>query len=263
MLGGVRLRIYVDVVAFINFLIDFLLLLGTNRLAGFPPGYGRCAMAAALGGVYGGACLIPGLSFLGSFLWRTVFLSLMAVIAFGWNSSAWMRGAVFLLLSMALGGIAVGMRSSSFWVLLVSLLLMWVLCNVSFRGNIAQREYIPVTLWWADKEMKIIALRDTGNTLHDPLTGERVLVAGADIGMKLLGLSEHQLAHPVETLASGAVCGLRLIPYHAVGQPAGMLLAVRFQKARIGKKEAQPLVAFAPDRIARGEVYQMLTGGIV
>ena len=261
MLGGVRLRIYVDVVAIINFLIDFLLLLGTNRLAGFPPGYGRCAMAAALGGVYGGACLIPGLSFLGSFLWRIVFLSLMAVIAFGWSSSAWMRGAVFLLLSMALGGIAVGMRSSSFWVLLISLLLMWVLCNVSFRGNIAQREYIPVTLWWADKEMKIIALRDTGNTLHDPLTGERVLVAGADIGMKLLGLSEHQLAHPVETLASGAVCGLRLIPYHAVGNRGGLMLAMRFPGAVVGNRQQNVLVAFAAEGLGQSGRYQALTGG--
>lgn len=257
------MRIYVDVVAFINFLIDFLLILGTNRLAGFPPGYGRSAMAAVLGGVYGGMCLIPGFSFLSHLLWRTVFLSLMAVIAFGWNRSAWMRGGVFLLLSMALGGISVGMRHSSIWVLIASLLLMWILCNVSFRGNIAQQEYIPVTLWWGDKEMKIIALRDTGNTLHDPLTGERVLVAGADIGIKLLGLTEYQLAHPVETLSSGTVSGLRLIPYHAVGQPAGMLLAARFQKARIGKKSAQPLVAFAPERIARGGAYQMLTGGLV
>ena len=90
-----------------------------------------------------------------------------------------------------------------------------------------------------------------------------VLVAGADVGMKLLGLTEHQLMHPVETLATGAYQGLRLIPYHAVGQPGGMLLAVRFQKARIGNNTAQPLVAFAPERIARGEVYQMLTGGVV
>ena len=111
--------------------------------------------------------------------------------------------------------------------------------------------------------MSIIALRDTGNTLHDPLTGEQVLVAGADVGKKLLGLTDHQLKHPVETLTSGSFTGLRLIPSHAVGQPGGMLLAVRFKDAQIGGKSAQPLVAFAPDVIARGETYQMLTGGVV
>ena len=257
------MQIYVDVVAFLNFLVDFLLILGTNRLAGFPPVYGRSALAAALGGIYGGACLLPGFFFLGSTIWRMVSLCLMAVIAFGWNRSALQRGGVFVLLSMALGGIAMGMGKGSVWMLLLSAGLMWLLCRVSFRGSAGQRSYIPVMLCWEGREMTIIALKDTGNTLHDPLTGEQVLVAGADVGEKLLGLTAHQLARPVETMAAGVISGLRLIPYHAVGQPGGMLLAVRFSDARIDGKAAQPLVAFAPQELARGEMYQMLTGGAV
>lgn len=257
------MQIYVDVVAALNGIVDFLLILGTNRLAGFPPGCGRGAMAAALGGVYGGACLIPGFAFLGDFLWRGISLILIAVIAFGWNRSALQRGGIFVLLSMALGGIAMGMGQGSCTMLLVSAALMWMLCAVSFRGSAGQRAYIPVTLQWGDREMHIIALKDTGNTLHDPLTGEQVLVAGADVGMKLLGLTERQIKHPVETLASGAIPGLRLIPYHAVGQTGALLPAVRIAKARIGNRAAQPLVAFAPEELARGEMYQMLTGGAV
>ena len=110
--------------------------------------------------------------------------------------------------------------------------------------------------------MTVIALKDTGNLLRDPLTGEQVLVAGADVGMKLLDLTEEQLRAPLETMASGVISGMRLIPYHAVGQPCGMLLAVRFCDAKIGKNVAQPLVAFAPDRIGQGAMYQMLTGGV-
>ena len=41
--------VYLDLVMGLNFGVDFLLLLGTNHLAGFPPGYGRTAAAAALG----------------------------------------------------------------------------------------------------------------------------------------------------------------------------------------------------------------------
>ncbi len=58
--------LYLDVVAILNFLVDFLLILGTNRLTGFPPEYWRSAAAAGLGGVYGAACLLPGFSFLGN-----------------------------------------------------------------------------------------------------------------------------------------------------------------------------------------------------
>ena len=257
------MRIYVDVVAVLNFLVDFLLILGTNRLVGFPPEYRRSALAAGLGGIYGGACLLPGFSFLGSLLWRMVSLCLMAGVAFGWNRSALQRSGIFVLLSMALGGIAAGMGQGGVMMLLLSVLFVWLLCMVSFRGNAGSREYIPVKLRWADKEMSIIALKDTGNTLHDPLTGEQVLVAGADVGEKLLGLTPHQLRHPVETLTTGKITGLRLIPYHAVGQPGSMLLAIRFQNAQIGNRNAQPLVAFAPEEIARGEMYQMLAGGVV
>lgn len=256
-------RVYVDLVGVLNTVVDFLLILGTNRLAGFPPGYGRGAAAAAVGGIYGGACLIPEFSFLGGPFWRTVSLVAIVIIAFGLNRSALQRGGIFVLLSMALGGIALGMGQGRVPMLLLSTALMWLLCTVSFRGSAGSREYIPVTLQWGEKEMTVIALKDTGNTLCDPLTGEQVLVAGADVGMKLLGLSQHQIAHPVETLASGVLPGLRLIPYHAVGQAGSMLPAVRFSQARIGNRTAQPLVAFAPEPIARGEMYQMLTGGVI
>lgn len=256
------MRVYVDLVAVLNFFVDFLLILGTNRLSGFPPDWRRSLLASAVGGIYGGACLIPEFRFLGSFLWRTVALMIMALIAFGWNRSLVQRSGVFLLLCMALGGIASGMGKGNIRMLLVSVGLMWVLCRVSFRAGVGQREYIPVTLRWEDRDMTVIALKDTGNTLHDPLTGEQVLVAGADVGIRLLGLSRHQLQHPVETMASGVITGLRLIPYHAVGQPGSMLLAVRFTYAQVGGREAKPLVAFAPDQIAGG-MYQMLAGGAV
>lgn len=262
-LGGGCLRIFVDLVALINFMVDFLLILGTNRLAGFPPGFGRAVVAAALGGVYGGACLMPGFSFLGNALWRAISLCAIAVVAFGWNRSALQRGGVFVLLSMALGGIAIGIGDEGMMGLFISTGLMWLLCRIGFRGSVGKRSYIPVQLTWGGHQMRVIALKDTGNTLHDPLTGEQVLVAGADVGMNLLGLTEHQLQHPMETVVSGCIPGMRLIPYHAVGQPNGMMLAVRFQNAKIGGADAQPLVAFAPEKIARGDMYQMLTGGAV
>lgn len=257
------MRVYLDLALILNFLVDFLLLMGTNRLAGYPARWKQSLPAAALGGIYGAACLMPGFSFLGNFLWRTVSLCLMAALAFGLNRSALQRGAVFILLTMALGGIASGFSRNSFTALLLAAGLMFLLCRVSFRGNLGQKEYIPVRLQWEEKSVNLIALRDTGNLLRDPLTGEQVLVAGADVGMELLGLTARELAHPVETLASGKIPGLRLIPYHGVGQSGGFLPAVRFRGVKIGETISDPLVAFAPDVLARGEVYRMLAGGAV
>ena len=84
----VRMAVYLDLVMVLNFLVDFLLFLGTNRLSGFPAEGWRCAGASLLGAVYSGACLLPGFRFLGNLLWRCVSLGLMGILAFGWEAGA-------------------------------------------------------------------------------------------------------------------------------------------------------------------------------
>lgn len=253
--------VYLDLALILNFLVDFLLLLGTNRLAGFPPAMKRSAAAAALGGVYGVACRMPGFSFLGNILWRVVGLAGMAVIAFGWNRSALKRGGVFVLLSMALGGIAVSFGRSDLPALALSAAGVWLLCRVSFDGNVGSKEYVPIEIRYCGKMAHITALRDSGNTLRDPITGEQVLVVSASVAEKLTGLTQAQLGKPLETLTQRPISGLRLIPYRSVGQNNGMLLAMRFESVKIGSREQSVVVAFAPGGFGNGSMYQALTGG--
>ena len=248
------MAVYLDLVVLLNFLVDLLLLLGTNRLTGFPPGVKRAAAAAGIGAVYSGACLLPGFRFLGNTLWRLVFLSLMASVAFGWNRSALKRGGIFLLLSMALGGMAVGFGKQGFGMLVLAAVGVWLLCRVGFGGKIGQ-EYIPIEVAHNGNNKRCIALRDTGNTLRDPITGERVLVLSADAAMELCGLSQEHLSRPMETMLAHP--GFRLIPYRAVGQPGSMLLGVRADVTMEGKRH-KAVVAFAPEIIGRGECYQAL-----
>lgn len=255
--------VYLDLVMLLNFLVDFLLLLGTNRLSGFPHAPWRTAAAAALGGIYGGACLLPGFRFLGGTLWRVVSLGLMGVIAFGFEWSALRRCALFALLSMALGGIALGLGSGGFSALVLSATAVSVMCLVGFRGRVGAREYVPVEMGFGEKRTKLLALRDTGNTLTDPVTGQSVLVVGPEAAYTLLGITKEQLRNPVETLAAGIIPGLRLIPYRSVGQPGGMLLALRLGAVRIGNWQGSTLVAFAPEGLDREGTYQALTGGVV
>ncbi|MBQ9167641.1 MAG: sigma-E processing peptidase SpoIIGA [Oscillospiraceae bacterium] len=254
---------YIDLVVILNFLVDFLLLVGTNRLAGYSPEWGKAALAALLGGVYGGICVLNDFRFLGSTLWRIVFLGGMSVIAFGLKRGALRRCVLFILLSMALGGIALGLGSGSFGTLIGAALGVCVLCIVGFRGKTEAARYVPVEISHGDKHLRITALYDTGNTLRDPVSGERVLVAGADIARELLGLEEAQLRKPIEVMVKTPVPGLRLIPYCAVGQPGAMLLAIRCNEVKIDKWKGSALVAFAPEVLGKGDIYQALTGGVV
>lgn len=254
--------VYLDVIILLNFLVDFFLLMGTNRLCGYPARCGRSALAAAVGGVYGGVCLLPGFRFLGSTLWRVISLCLISILAFGFYKNAVRRGAIFTLLNMALGGVALGLGTNGFWTIVISAIGVALICVLGFPGKIGGASYVPVELSYGNNNLRLIALQDTGNSLTDPLTGRSVLVIGADAAQRLTGLTREQLCKPSEAILSAGVPGLRLIPYRTIGQPGGMLLGMRFQNVRIGKWKGSSLVAFAPEGLSEEGSYQALTGGV-
>ncbi|MBR7108096.1 MAG: sigma-E processing peptidase SpoIIGA [Lentisphaeria bacterium] len=251
--------IYMDLVVILNFFVDFLLLLGTNRLAGYPPGCRRALIAAALGAVYAGACMLPGFSFLGNTLWRAVSLLIMGAIAFGFHKNALRRCILFFFLSMALGGIAMGLGQQNIPSLILAAGGVAALCFFGFRGKLG-KTFVPVELTYGENRVKLNALRDTGNSLRDPLTGQEILIISPRAASRLTGLTSDQLKDPAGSL--GALPGLRLVPYRAVGQAGGMLLAIRLQEVKVGARQGAQLVAFAPEGLGNGE-YEALTGGAV
>lgn len=257
------MRVYLDLVILLNFLVDWLLLLGVNRLVGYPPGLKRTGAAALVGGAYAGACIIPGFQFLGNILWRAVSLGTMSVIAFGLRRSSIRRGALFFFLTMALGGIAMGSSSRSFLSIVSAAAGVLLLCIVGFRGNAAGQKLLPAELTLNGKHLRLLALHDTGNTLRDPVTGQQVMVVGADIAHALSGLTPEELREPVKTMTDRKVPGLRLIPYQVVGRSQGMLLAMQIKDVKIGSWQGSCMVAFAPEPFEKGKGYQMLAGGLL
>ena len=243
--------IYLDAFVGLNFLVDLCLLLGVNRLSGHPPGVGRAAAAAALGGGYAGACLVPGFGFLANGLWRMVSLGLMGWTAFGASRSGWSRSVLFVLLSMALGGLAVSLNTGGRGVPLCAGGLA-VLCRMGLRGR--GRELVPISVTYGGQTVRALALRDTGNTLRDPITGEAVTVLSPEVGQRL-GLSVAVLKDP----AGAMTLGLRLIPARTVGG-GGLLAAVRCEKLEINGRPGGTMVAFAREHFGNGE-YEALIGG--
>ncbi len=254
------MEVYLDLLLLLNFLVDLLLLLGTNCLAGHPMGWKRAVPAALLGAAYAAWCVLPGFAFLGNFLWRLVSLALMSIIAFGISQSGLRRGVLFVFLSMALGGIALGLDRGGFLSIVLSAGGVCFLCLVGFRGRAGQQRYIPVTIHYGGQCVSLTALVDTGNTLRDPVSGRPVLVVEGAVAARLLPLSREQLESPVETLATMKVPGLRLIPYRAVGQSAGLLLGLRPDAVEADGKHSEYIVAFAPQALGQGQ-YQALAGG--
>ena len=247
----------------LSFLVDFLLLMGANRLAGFPHTPSRCALGAGIIGIYAGLCMIPRLSFLGMSLWRFAYLILTLAAAYGLRVTALRRAVLFVLLRLAVSGIVSGFSGGKLMGLFAAAAIVSLLCLLGFGGRAYGREYIPVELCYNGKKLRLLALRDTGNMLRDPISGQGVLVVDADAGETLLGLSREQLSDPVGAVASAAVPGLRLLPYRSIGAPQGMLVAIRLQNTKIGDFRGSTVVAFAPQRLDSEGIYRALTGGIV
>ena len=245
------MTVYLDLVMGLNFVVDFLLLLGTNRLSGSPPGAARAALAAAVGGLYGGMCLLPGFAFLAGLPWNLVSLGCMGVLAFGLCREAAAKTAVFVILSMALGGIAMGLGKGSLLSPVLGAAGLLLLCRTGLPG-LGGPKYLPLELRHRGRQVRLLALRDTGNTLRDPVSGEPVTVVGPRTAQALTGLTREQLQNPVETLASGKVPGLRLIPYKSVGTSGGLMLALRLEEVKINARHAGTLVAFAPEGLEDG-----------
>ncbi|MBQ2785001.1 MAG: sigma-E processing peptidase SpoIIGA [Oscillospiraceae bacterium] len=255
------MQIYLDLMILLNFVVDLLLLLAVNRLCGYPVRPFRSAGAAGVGAVYAAVCILPGYRFMSGLFWRVIFLCIMSVVAFGWNRSTLRRGVLLIFLSMALGGVAGCIGRGGFWGIVVSAAAMLVLCRIGFYGGSVRKTYVPVELRYRGKKLTLVALRDTGNLLSDPVTGQKVLVTGPEIAWDVAGLTPSQLAQPVETISQCRIPGLRLIPYRCVGQSCGMLLAMNFDSVKVAGIECGHLVAFTPNGFGAGSEYQALSGG--
>ena len=94
------MKVYLDLVVLLNFAVNYGLLRMTAQLTGARAGPWRLGAGAAVGALYAGACVLPGLGFLAGNLWRVVFLGLMVTAAFGSTgamtavSSAMVRSAL-------------------------------------------------------------------------------------------------------------------------------------------------------------------------
>lgn len=253
---------YVYAVMGISFLVDCFLLTGAGRLTQMDGSIPRCVLSACLGAIYSGFCLLPEFRYLGHLWGRAASLILMAGIAFGRSRNAVRRTGLYVLLRMALGGIALEFGRGSGMPLLLSGLLLWLLCRIGIGGRTEDDPYVPVKIEYRGKRISVLALRDTGNMLRDPVTGKPVLVISAAVAQKLTGLTAGQLKAPMETLLDKPVPGLRLIPYRGAGS-SGMFLGMAFSDVTVGKTRRDAVIAFAPESFGDSYTFQALTGGAV
>ncbi len=273
--------VYLDAVGVLNFSVNYLLLYAAGRLGGAGIRKKRLALGALLGAVYALLVYLPGLSFLRFFLFKLLVAAGMLGLSYGFVPSTLRLGAVFGGVTLVLCGAVYalellrggGMRIRgdslffpvSFFSLLLTAASVALVCRLMLpRLNHAAGRIVPLTLRLKGRSVRLSALRDSGNTLCDPVTGEQVLTV---YWKAARGLFPQNLPLNKEELASPAVLPLRLkdyaprlIPYRAVGVSSGLLLALPCQ-ITLEQKCYTGLVALSPTPVSDGGAYDALIGG--
>lgn len=239
----------------IVYLVSLTLLIAVDRMCGHETFTVKMAVAALLGGVHAYLCILRGFSFMAGTLWYFVILIAMGMVAYDCDMKRTLR---FTALQFILGTFAQNLNNRSTWTSLIVGGMILLLCMIGQKYDGERKDYVSVRIPSPSGELSVMALCDSGNMLLDPLTGQSVLIVSASVSRQLTGLTTGELENPVNTVLSKN--GLRLIPYHTVGNN-GFLLAKKMDNVTINNKTGSILVAFSPKEIGSNKGFQALTGG--
>ena len=286
--GGLPLVIYLDVLAAVNGAVDYLLLLATARLAGLFPARRRLLGAAAVGALLAVLSVLPGENRMLNLIPSLLGGILLPALAFGFDRTRLPRLTVlFFLTAGACAGIVLALAGwtgallrvgAAYYldvplrVVLPAALLCFAAASALFRGgtgkNGGERPSEIVALDYGGRTARFLLLCDTGADLCDPLTGRPALLLDRKAAARLLpeslaptlrALRADNAAELLAALPPGEARRFRLLPYRAVGQPAGLLLAFRPDRVVRGGKDCDLLAALLPEPVAGGR-YDGLIG---
>jgi len=281
--------VYIDKVFLLNLSINYLLLLGTSRLAGVPLRRIRLGLSAAFGAAYAVAAVLPGWSIVSHPVCRLAAGLIMALIAYWQLRGIWYLTILFFLLSGMLGGIllVIGLTLGQtdlliqrvycaqidgklLIVITVGLyFLLYLLFSQGARHR--GRELMHITISLQGRKIEVLALHDTGNTLRDPIGGQPILVIESAVLEELWAGEVRSIlkkaATPESALAQlhrqGLGLGFTLLPYHSVTTTSGLLLAVRSDYIKVGKATySRAWIALVNHSLSDGGPYHALWGGV-
>ena len=240
--------IYLDSLFGLNLLIDYCLVLVSARVCGVVLRRWRYALAALIGALYAALMVLPGFGWLANGMMKLALGAAMALIAFGGEAHLVRCTVVFFAVSAAFGGavyaasMLAGVSPGSGALVTVSgrvLALSFAACyaavSLVFRRRVraADREVRTVTVTLAGRSVTLRALRDSGNDLHDPVSGLPAAV--------------------VER--TGRVVRL---PYRAVGVTGALLPAFRPDSVKIDGAAEPMLLALSAQALTSDGAFAMV-----
>lgn len=243
-------EIYVDILVFLNTVINFFLLLITACIAGREKKTGRILAAAFFGGVYALILLLPQLGGPVLTLTRAAMAAAMTAIAFPFRS---LRTFLFQWGLLYLAGFLFAGLMVAVWIvfsppsmlygngvvyfhipalaLVLGVLVIYGLVWLFTRRRQSQWEegaLEKVRMGIGGGQVDLWGAVDTGNRLSDPFSGLPVVICRYQSVKQLLPpafVTYFQQPSP-DRMEKAAMDGIRFIPYEAIGK-TGLLPVLR------------------------------------
>lgn len=284
--------VYIDVLIFLNIIINYLLLLSTAFITRSEIKRLRVLAGSAIGGVYSLIIFLPPLSGVFSAVLKLALSGIIVIVSFGdLTPKAFLRqysaffaaNFVFAGVMLAIwfafkpGGMVINNATVYFNISAAMLVLsavagdlILILVFRLFRRNAPDSHIFEITIEVSGKSITGKALLDTGNALKDGFSGKPVIIAEYLFVKPLLppdvaAFFEDANHVQPETMTSwnGRI---RLIPFQTV-KDRGMLPAFKPDKVVItgvGKRieTQQVYVASTCRRLADGEYRVLLGNGV-
>lgn len=240
-----EIEIYADVLFFINFFMDFIILFLTNKITEMKKSVKvLIAYSVIMALIY---CIFSvGFWRMYGCIFQPLLMLLMVFFTFKPpNLYTYFRVLIVnIVVSFAVGGINFVMyfynaydyiiKGNSANIFPFSLLIsgtsmavvIILLFKVYINNKIMKTQKIcKLQLYFHNQKVELMALVDTGHNLQDPITGKSVIIVDKNIAVRLINNTK--------------INGIRLLPYKSLGNHNGMLRGITIDKAVIENREIE------------------------
>lgn len=192
------MEIYWDILLLLNVLINFVILVLTAWISRQSYAFWRIFVAAVIGGIYvlvEGIFDFPGLYLVVS---KILISLLLPIVSFGFSSVRQISFiiGIFYVVSFVLGGAVLGCTylwrmnvqfydagiisplryQQLLWGMGIGItLLYFVICRI-LKTHLNSQYYYKIRIQYADREIELEAIVDTGNCLYTPITYTPVII---------------------------------------------------------------------------------------
>lgn len=239
--------VYADVLVVINYIVNYLLLLCSEKLSGVPQKRINTVLSAALGGLASLVIFLPPMPFVVELLTKLLLALLMVAIAYRGVSAkgllklwlifftvSFLFAGAMLALWLLFGGGALTYYNGIVYLNIPPLLLIATTAAAYLAVEAFNRLFSPASAREAlyrvraEKDGAVAefsALEDTGNRLFEPFSGLPVMVCSYQAVENLIPAAQREWFRSNQN-PEQMPTGCRLVAYSAVGKQ-GMLAAFK------------------------------------